>query len=148
MKKILFIITAALSTLTGCSVSSKLGTSNKLAYSTSASEVTDQKEKEQEKVISLAFSEVRGNATIKRNIFGDTIIEDNKGTFKKDIFRDITIKDNKGNKKTITKDISGNITIKDNKGNKKTITKDISGNIIIKDNRGNKKTITKDISGI
>lgn len=74
--------------------------------------------------------------TIKKDIFGNTVIEDDKGnkkTIKKDIFGNTVIEDNKGNKKTIKKDIFGKFTIEDSHGNRKTIRKDIFDNIIIED---------------
>ena len=74
--------------------------------------------------------------TVKKDIFGNIIIEDEKGnkkTIKKDIFGDIVIEDEKGNKKTIKKDIFGDIVIEDSHGNRETIRKDIFDNIIIED---------------
>ena len=56
-----------------------------------------------------------------------------KKTIKKDIFGNTVIEDNKGNKKTIKKDIFGKFTIEDSHGNRKTIRKDIFDNIIIED---------------
>lgn len=64
----------------------------------------------------------------------------------KDIFGNTVIEDNKGNKKTISKDIFGNTVIEDNKGNKKTIGKDIFGNAIIGSNQARYK-IGRDIFG-
>ena len=92
----------------------------------------------------------QGKKTIKKDIFGDTVIEDNHGnrkTIKKDIFGDTVIEDNRGNRKSIKKDIFGNTVIENNKGYKKTIKTDIFGNKIIEDNHGKKQIIKKDIFG-
>lgn len=72
-------------------------------------------------------------------------INQRKQTVTKDIFGNTIIEDDKGNKKTIKKDIFGNTIIEDSKGNKKTIKKDIFGDTVIEDGRGNKKVIKKDI---
>ena len=72
--------------------------------------------------------------TIKKDIFGDTVIEDNRGnrkSIKKDIFGNTVIENNKGYKKTIKTDIFGNKIIEDNHGKKQIIKKDIFGNVII-----------------
>lgn len=87
---------------------------------------------------------------VSKDIFGNTVIEDNSGnkkTIGKDIFGNTVIEDNKGNKTTVKTDISGNKVIEDNKGNKKTISKDIFGNTVIEDNKGNKTTVKTDIFG-
>ena len=76
----------------------------------------------------------QGKKTIKKDIFGDTVIEDNQGnrkTIKKDIFGYTVIENNKGYKKTIKTDIFGNKIIEDNHGKKQIIKKDIFGNVII-----------------
>lgn len=54
-------------------------------------------------------------------------------TVKKDIFGNTIIEDDKGNKKTIKKDIFGKYTIEDSHGNRKTIRKDIFDDLIIED---------------
>ena len=54
------------------------------------------------------------NDSISKDIFGDTVIENNCGnrkTIKKDIFGDTVIEDNRGNRKSIKKDIFGNTVI-------------------------------------
>lgn len=59
---------------------------------------------------------LRNKKTIKEDILGNTIIEDNNGnrkTVKKDIFGNTIIEDNKGHKQIIKKDIFGNSTIED-----------------------------------
>lgn len=76
----------------------------------------------------------QGKKTIKKDIFGDTVIEDNRGkrkSIKKDIFGNTVIENNKGYKKTIKTDIFGNKIIEDNHGKKQIIKKDIFGNVII-----------------
>lgn len=60
-------------------------------------------------------------------------VNQKKKTVKKDIFGNTVIEDDKGNKKTIKKDIFGKFTIEDSHGNRKTIRKDIFDNIIIED---------------
>lgn len=60
-------------------------------------------------------------------------INQRKRTVTKDIFGNTIIEDDKGNKKTIKKDIFGNLIIEDRNGNKKVIKKDIFDNIIIED---------------
>ena len=69
--------------------------------------------------------------TIRKSVFGR---QDGKGhntTIRKDIFGNTVIEDNGGNKKTIGKDIFGNTVIEDSNGNKTTIKKDIFGDIVI-----------------
>ena len=44
-------------------------------------------------------------------------------TIEEDIFGNTIIRDDKGNRKTIEEDIFGNTIIRDNKGNRKTIKK-------------------------
>lgn len=61
-----------------------------------------------------------------------------KRTVKKDILGNIIIEDDRGNRKTVKKDIFGNLTIEDDKGNRKTVREDILGNITIEDNKGNR----------
>ena len=75
-------------------------------------------------------------------------VNQKKKTVKKDIFGNTVIEDDKGNKKTIKKDIFGNTIIEDERGNKETVKKDIFGNTVIEDERGNKKIIKNDILGI
>lgn len=58
-------------------------------------------------------------------------VNQKRETVKKDIFGNIIIEDEKGNKKTIKKDIFGDIVIEDSHGNRETIRKDIFDNIII-----------------
>lgn len=60
-------------------------------------------------------------------------VNQKRETVKKDIFGNIIIEDEKGNKKTIKKDIFGDIVIEDSHGNRETIRKDIFDNIIIED---------------
>ncbi|MFK2587511.1 hypothetical protein ACIXPA_11865, partial [Bacteroides fragilis] len=75
------------------------------------------------------------------NNHGHSVTNQGKKTIKKDIFGDTVIEDNHGNRKTIKKDIFGDTVIEDNRGNRKTIKKDIFGDTVIEDNHGNRKTI-------
>lgn len=59
-------------------------------------------------------------------------VNQKKKTVKKDIFGNTVIEDDKGNKKTIKKDIFGNTIIEDERGNKETVKKDIFGNTLLK----------------
>ena len=81
------------------------------------------------------------------NNHGHSVTNQGKKTIKKDIFGDTVIEDNRGNRKSIKKDIFGNTVIENNKGYKKTIKTDIFGNKIIEDNHGKKQIIKKDIFG-
>lgn len=81
------------------------------------------------------------------NNHGHSVTNQGKKTIKKDIFGDTVIEDNLGNRKSIKKDIFGNTVIENNKGYKKTIKTDIFGNKIIEDNHGKKQIIKKDIFG-
>lgn len=56
-----------------------------------------------------------------------SIVNQGKKTVKKDIWDNTIIEDDNGNKITIKKDILGNTIIEDNNGHKKTIKKDIFG---------------------
>ena len=76
-----------------------------------------------------------------------SIVNQEKKTVKKDILGNTIIEDDNGNKITIKKDILGNIIIEGHNGDKITIKKDILGNITIENNNGNKKTIKEDILG-
>ena len=66
------------------------------------------------------------------NNHGYSVTNQGKKTIKKDIFGDTVIENNKGYKKTIKTDIFGNKIIEDNHGEKQIIKKNIFGNIIIK----------------
>ena len=76
-----------------------------------------------------------------------SIVNQEKKTVKKDILGNTIIEDDNGNKKSIKEDILGNTIIEDNNGNRKTVKKDIFGNTIIEDNKGHKQIIKKDIFG-
>ena len=65
------------------------------------------------------------------NNHGHSVTNQGKKTIKKDIFGDTVIEDNHGNRKTIKKDIFGDTVIEDNRGNRKTIRKDIFGDTVI-----------------
>lgn len=65
------------------------------------------------------------------NNHGHSVTNQGKKTIKKDIFGDTVIEDNHGNRKTIKTDIFGNKIIEDNHGKKQIIKKDIFGNVII-----------------
>lgn len=65
------------------------------------------------------------------NNHGHSVTNQGKKTIKKDIFGDTVIENNKGYKKTIKTDIFGNKIIEDNHGKKQIIKKDIFGNVII-----------------
>ncbi len=65
------------------------------------------------------------------NNHGHSVTNQGKKTIKKDIFGDTVIEDNHGNRKTIKKDIFGDTVIEDNRGNRKTIKKDIFGDTVI-----------------
>lgn len=65
-----------------------------------------------------------------------SIVNQEKKTVKKDILGNTIIEDDNGNKITIKKDILGNIIIEGNNGDKITIKKDILGNITIENNNG------------
>ena len=62
-----------------------------------------------------------------------SIVNQEKKTVKKDILGNTIIEDNNGNRKTVKKDIFGNTIIEDNKGHKQIIKKDIFGNSTIED---------------
>lgn len=62
-----------------------------------------------------------------------SIVNQEKKTVKKDILGNTIIEDDNGNKKTIKEDIFGNTIIEDNKGHKQIIKKDIFGNSTIED---------------
>ena len=81
------------------------------------------------------------------NNHGHSVTNQGKKTIKKDIFGDTVIEDNRGNRKSIKKDIFGNTIIEDDKGNRTTIKKDIFGNEIIESSDGHRKIIKKDIFG-
>lgn len=81
------------------------------------------------------------------NNHGHSVTNQGKKTIKKDIFGDTVIEDNRGNRKSIKKDIFGNTVIENNKGYKKTIKTDIFGNKIIEDNHGKKQIVKKNIFG-
>ena len=53
-----------------------------------------------------------------------SIVNQEKKTVKKDILGNTIIEDDNGNKKTIKEDILGNTIIEDNNGNRKTVKKE------------------------
>lgn len=88
----------------------------------------------------------------KKDIFGNTIVQDENGrviaTIKKDIFGNQIEEDGKGGRKVYKKDIHGNTIVKDEKGNTiATFKQDIFGNQIEEDGTGGKKVYKKDIFG-
>ena len=61
------------------------------------------------------------------NNHGHSVTNQGKKTIKKDIFGDTVIEDNRGNRKTIKKDIFGDTVIENNSGKRKTIKIEIYG---------------------
>lgn len=111
-------------------------------------------EKYKQYIIENAIGNYNGQINIEKDIFGNTVIKDDRGNVlcvvKKDVFGNLAVEDGQGRTlRKIKKDVFGDTVIEGEWGfRQQKIRKNIFGDTVIEDDRGNAvRKIKKDIFG-